>query len=532
MTATLISSILCLIIGCSSIYRAPHRLDNILFFLLTISISWWSIFNYLSLNSTGAETTLLWMRLVMLSAVMQQMFLLLFIVYHTKKRLPQYFIASYLLISVFISALTQTSLLFTNAIVISESTTRYPVINHFGIILFGIYTIGSFIYGMRLLFKSTRSSDNHLKKSSKLILYGILITFLLIIVFNFILPTVFSTYIFIYAGPIYTLPFIYLTAIAITEHNLFETKISYSIFLLVISIVCATIILGSINIHRENILMSLILVSIGFLSFFITRKIENERSNNIKLYNELSKEHEELLEKHLANMEYISDLAHRLKTPLAIIQAQSGSTAKPNRATLNEINRVAKTTAITMRNIVSIGKIDAQQIAFNPHKTNLSKLMDEWRPDFAALLNNRRLTVNIAPNCIALIDPYLIREAMFNLLDNARKFSPERSAVTINLNQYDDHLSLSLSDQGVGLNRGEIKRIFSRHWQSKRQPKEAGSAGLGLSLVKWIIQQHRGEITVNSTLGSGTTFIINLPIPSKKHSKTKVIREVVMERAS
>lgn len=190
-------------------------------------------------------------------------------------------------------------------------------------------------------------------------------------------------------------------------------------------------------------------------------------------------------------MEYVADLAHKLKTPLLIIHTHSSEEMNPlsemERPELLErmdnIHRVADTTLRTMHHLVQLSRVDAGQVKVKRRRIDLGLLVKRMETDLTALVPKHELNFKLAP-ALCLADPFLMREVLFCLVDNAAKFSPEKSLIDVTVRSSQTKALLTVKDQGMGIVEKDIDRIFERHFQSKRNKRNPGSAGLGLNLVK------------------------------------------------
>ncbi|PJF44191.1 MAG: hypothetical protein CUN55_05215, partial [Phototrophicales bacterium] len=108
------------------------------------------------------------------------------------------------------------------------------------------------------------------------------------------------------------------------------------------------------------------------------------------------------------------------------------------------------------------------------------------------------------------IDTLRIEQVLQNLISNAVKFSPDGGTVTITMSRKDNYACISVSDQGEGIPEDKLKRIFERFYRVPGISQEG--IGIGLSIVKQIVEAHGGYVTVESTVGKGTTFSVFLPI--------------------
>ena len=112
----------------------------------------------------------------------------------------------------------------------------------------------------------------------------------------------------------------------------------------------------------------------------------------------------------------------------------------------------------------------------------------------------------------ANIESVLFEQALVNLINNAIKYSSEKSKLQINAVKTDSGVSLSIKDSGIGISKRHLPRLFERFYRvDKARSRDQGGTGLGLAIVKHIVQAHGGHITVDSTPGKGSTFTIHLP---------------------
>ncbi len=127
----------------------------------------------------------------------------------------------------------------------------------------------------------------------------------------------------------------------------------------------------------------------------------------------------------------------------------------------------------------------------------------------------KNITVAIAGDeqISAKFDSSLLEQAMVNLLDNAIKYSEPESVIHLKAWRNGSEIQISVEDQGIGIAKKHLPRLFERFYRvDKARSRKMGGTGLGLAIVKHIAQAHGGNITVDSTLGKGSTFTIHLPI--------------------
>jgi signal transduction histidine kinase len=123
-----------------------------------------------------------------------------------------------------------------------------------------------------------------------------------------------------------------------------------------------------------------------------------------------------------------------------------------------------------------------------------------------------QLQCESAPSVIARGDAGWLERLLINLLDNAIKFTGEGGRVVVRVSHDGDHARLDVVDTGMGMAPEVSAHVFERFYQADPSRSSPGGAGLGLSLVKWIVDRHHGRITVASRPGHGSTFSVTLPM--------------------
>lgn len=145
-----------------------------------------------------------------------------------------------------------------------------------------------------------------------------------------------------------------------------------------------------------------------------------------------------------------------------------------------------------------------------------ASLVQDAADEVWAAAEQKSIRVKVTTDCAwdaGLIgDSGLLRRALANLLDNAIKYSPPRTTVRLNLRDAGEHLLIEVADEGYGIAPENLRQLFTRYarFSAPGQP-EARGVGLGLVMVKTVVERHGGRIEVSSTLGEGTAFAIHLP---------------------
>ncbi len=218
--------------------------------------------------------------------------------------------------------------------------------------------------------------------------------------------------------------------------------------------------------------------------------------------------------------DFLADASHELRTPLAVVQANlevvlsnPGENVASQVDWLNNIQDELGQMTGLVSSLLFLARVDSQQKVLNFTEFDLGDLVTGVGEAFQPLAANQRITVSTPGNgalyCYG--DAAHLRQVLEILLDNAIRHTPAGGRITLNLTQSDRKLVLTVSDTGTGISPEHLEKIFDRFYQVDAS-RSKGKAGLGLSIAKSIVENHRGTITVVSKPGSGTTFTIQLPL--------------------
>ena len=218
--------------------------------------------------------------------------------------------------------------------------------------------------------------------------------------------------------------------------------------------------------------------------------------------------------------QFTSDASHELRTPLTILQGEL-ELALYNTKTIEEYEVVitsALEEVLRLANVVEtlleLSKADAGQVKMDVKEANISKMIQDIAEDAIILAESKGIKVNsiIEPEVISYVDNNRIHQAVLNVVDNAIKYTNESGVISIELKKNKGWTEIIITDSGQGIPQEHLPHIFDRFYRvDVSRSSYIHGSGLGLSIVKWIIDAHKGEIKVNSVLNKGTTFKIRLP---------------------
>jgi two-component system phosphate regulon sensor histidine kinase PhoR len=228
--------------------------------------------------------------------------------------------------------------------------------------------------------------------------------------------------------------------------------------------------------------------------------------------------------------DFVANVSHELQTPITSIKGfletlKEGAISDPENAqrfvdiAIKHTNRLIA----IIEDLLSLSRIERDsekgEILLEP--VNISDVFSSVRRAFQDKAEYSRMTVTYDSDeaLAALGNVTLLEQAIGNLVDNAIKYSPSDRAVRVEANRKGDNIVISVSDQGSGISREHLGRIFERFYRvDKSRSRKEGGTGLGLAIVKHIVAAHGGTVTVTSSPGAGSVFTIIIPSASESAS--------------
>ncbi|MDF2908844.1 MAG: integral rane sensor signal transduction histidine kinase [Herbinix sp.] len=211
------------------------------------------------------------------------------------------------------------------------------------------------------------------------------------------------------------------------------------------------------------------------------------------------------------------DVAHELRTPITILQSYLEAMtdgiwdASPDRlqSCYDEVVRIGK----LVGDLENLAKLEKDNLKLDKQPMELRAVIEQVVSTFEAESMNKKLSIQIkGPNTLLLADHSRMKQVIVNLLSNAIKYSKEGCSITFEMFEHNDTCGFSVHDNGIGIPKDELPYIFERFYRAdKSRNRTTGGSGIGLTIVKSIIQAHGGEVSVESELGKGSTFTVSLP---------------------
>lgn len=216
-------------------------------------------------------------------------------------------------------------------------------------------------------------------------------------------------------------------------------------------------------------------------------------------------------------------VTHEMRTPLTAIQGSSELITRyampdEKRKQIAElINAESKRLARMIETFLNVERLSAGHLDLKRERFPAPELIEQCVARVLPLAERKQIAISteVLPDALLTGDRELMEYAIYNLLTNAVKYSPPETRVTVAGDRQRDHVRLWVEDQGIGMEQHEVRRVFEKFYRTKKAEQSGeGGSGIGLSIVEQIIEQHGGEISVESTPGKGSRFTLVLPLGS------------------
>ncbi len=267
-----------------------------------------------------------------------------------------------------------------------------------------------------------------------------------------------------------------------------------------------------------------IVASAGYLLYFLrlARRQLSDAEATIRATEQRAEERGEAAERaNQAKSEFLASVSHEIRTPLngvlGMAQAMANDPLSPvQKDRVRVIRESGQALLIVLNDILDLAKIEARHIELESIPFNLTHVIEGAQSSFVPHAEHKgvALSLSISPEAVGQYcgDPTRVRQIVHNLVSNALKFT-EAGTVRVCCTKLDDHLTIVVSDTGIGIAADAAERLFEKFVQADASTtRRFGGTGLGLSICRELCTIMGGTIAVSSMLGEGSTFTVRLPL--------------------
>ena len=219
---------------------------------------------------------------------------------------------------------------------------------------------------------------------------------------------------------------------------------------------------------------------------------------------------------------FVANVSHELKTPMTTISGYidailDGTIPREEQShylqiVSDEVKRLSRLVVA----MLNMSKIEAGEIQIHPSKFDITELVFSTMLSFEQVISNKGIEIegieNLTPVTVSA-DKDMLHQAVYNLVDNAVKFTPENGEIRLKLTSDEKNVTFSIANTGAGISSEEISKVFERFYKvDKSRSYDVKGAGLGLYIVKTIVEMHGGTVSAQSSEGQYTEFTFTIPI--------------------
>jgi signal transduction histidine kinase len=220
--------------------------------------------------------------------------------------------------------------------------------------------------------------------------------------------------------------------------------------------------------------------------------------------------------------QFIADVSHELRTPLTVMRGSLEVVLEEDRpaeeyreAIGNALLEVRHLTRLS-QNLLFLARGQAGRVTLSFANVDLVKFLSDVTRDLLPAVTDKGLELAVdlpSEPARAFIDSDRMQQVLYNLLENAIRYTNPGGKIGVALVSSPTEVRIDVSDTGIGIPEANLPFVFERFFRSDRARRaHPGGSGLGLSIVKWIVEQHKGKVEVRSKVGEGSTFSVALPL--------------------
>jgi signal transduction histidine kinase len=220
--------------------------------------------------------------------------------------------------------------------------------------------------------------------------------------------------------------------------------------------------------------------------------------------------------------QFIADVSHELRTPLTVLRGSLEVALEEERApeeyrdvignALLEVRHLARLS----QNLLFLVRGQSGRVTLSFANVDITRLLSEIAKNVQPAASDRRLELSLSlpeEPVRAFVDADRFQQVFHNLIENAMRYTEPGGTIRLALSAAPDEARMEVADTGIGIPATDLPYVFERFFRSDRARRAyAGGSGLGLSIVRWIVEAHKGSVSIESTVGRGTTVTVTVPL--------------------
>jgi len=227
--------------------------------------------------------------------------------------------------------------------------------------------------------------------------------------------------------------------------------------------------------------------------------------------------------------EFVSTVSHDLRSPLTLMRGYAtmldmvGNLNEQQQSYIRKIIAGVENMSRLVNNLLDLGRIEVG-VGLRVESVSVLDILEHVTGllQLSASQKNIALNLEIPRNLPAAVeaDQALLHQAVYNLIENALKYTPENGSVTVRVKTTPASLTFEVQDNGIGIEPDDMPRLFEKFYRgTQREARAQHGSGLGLTIVKSIAEQHSGRVWVESQLGQGSVFFLQIPLTQPKEKR-------------
>lgn len=267
-------------------------------------------------------------------------------------------------------------------------------------------------------------------------------------------------------------------------------------------------------------------------------KLSEALNSTTEALSHLDAEHKEIDK---TKTRFLSITSHELRSPMTPMKAQLqmllgnyfGKLTKKQKGAIDIVLRNTNRLDNIITDFLEISRIEAARLKFKFVKANLAEHINRLVDEMNGFMMEKKIKIesNVGKLPDILVDPDRTMQVLRNLINNAKKFSPEGKTVFVEAKLVGNMIQMSVEDQGIGVSKEDQRKLFEPFYQAEQTIyREHGGTGLGLAICRGIVEAQNGKIWMESVVGKGTKFFFTVPLEPVKDIKP--IRVLFSEEAS